>query len=82
VRRPNIARARERLGWEPRVTLEEGLTDMIAFERTNKSHATLDDAGEHDPPALGRAQDHPNRVTAAGTGPDGDHHAPAECGRS
>ena len=39
VRRPNIARARERLGWEPRVTLEEGLTDMIAFERTNKSHS-------------------------------------------
>jgi len=39
VRRPNIARARERLGWEPRVTLEEGLTDLIAFERTNKSHS-------------------------------------------
>ena len=36
---PNIARARERLGWEPRVTLEEGLTDLIAFERTNKSHS-------------------------------------------
>jgi dTDP-glucose 4,6-dehydratase len=39
VRRPNITRARERLGWEPRVTLEEGLIDMIAFERTNKSHS-------------------------------------------
>jgi dTDP-glucose 4,6-dehydratase len=35
VRRPNIARARERLGWEPATTLEEGLGKMIAYERSN-----------------------------------------------
>ena len=39
VRRPNITRARETLGWEPSVTLEEGLTRMLAFERANKPHS-------------------------------------------
>jgi dTDP-glucose 4,6-dehydratase len=39
VRRPNIARAREVLEWEPTVTLEEGLTRTIAFERTAKPHS-------------------------------------------
>ena len=33
VRRPNVDRARILLGWEPTVTLEEGLTRTIAFER-------------------------------------------------
>ncbi len=34
VRQPDIARARERLGWEPRVSLDEGLRRTIAyFER-------------------------------------------------
>jgi len=37
VRRPNIARARDRLGWEPSTTLEEGLGRMIAYERTGES---------------------------------------------
>jgi len=39
VRRPNIARARETLGWEPTITLEEGLKKMLVFERTNKPHS-------------------------------------------
>jgi dTDP-glucose 4,6-dehydratase len=39
VRRPNITRAREILGWEPITTLEEGLTKMLAFERTNKPYS-------------------------------------------
>ena len=33
-RRPDITRARERLGWEPRVPLEEGLRETIAWFRT------------------------------------------------
>ncbi|RMH59971.1 MAG: SDR family oxidoreductase [Candidatus Hydrogenedentota bacterium] len=33
VRRPDITRAREWLGWEPRVTLEEGLRRTIAWFR-------------------------------------------------
>jgi dTDP-glucose 4,6-dehydratase len=32
-RQPDIARARERLGWEPKVTLEEGLRATIAYFR-------------------------------------------------
>jgi dTDP-glucose 4,6-dehydratase len=38
VRRPNINRARESLGWEPSTTLEQGLGKLIAFERTSKPH--------------------------------------------
>jgi dTDP-glucose 4,6-dehydratase len=34
VRRPDITRARTLLGWEPRVELEEGLTNTIAYFRT------------------------------------------------
>jgi len=30
-RRPDISRAREKLGWEPRVSLDEGLAKTIAF---------------------------------------------------
>jgi dTDP-glucose 4,6-dehydratase len=33
VRQPDIARARERLGWEPRVALEEGLRNTLAYFR-------------------------------------------------
>ena len=31
IRQPNITRAREILGWEPQVTLEQGLTSTIAY---------------------------------------------------
>jgi UDP-glucuronate decarboxylase len=33
-RRPDISLAREKLGWEPRVPLEEGLKDTIAYFRS------------------------------------------------
>jgi dTDP-glucose 4,6-dehydratase len=33
VRRPDITRARTLLGWEPTVSLENGLTDTIAYFR-------------------------------------------------
>jgi dTDP-glucose 4,6-dehydratase len=33
VRQPDITRARERLGWEPRVDLEAGLRETIAYFR-------------------------------------------------
>jgi nucleoside-diphosphate-sugar epimerase len=33
VRRPDISRAREVLGWEPRVSLDEGLAATIAYFR-------------------------------------------------
>ena len=33
-RRPDITRARELLGWEPRVPLEEGLQETVAYFRT------------------------------------------------
>jgi dTDP-glucose 4,6-dehydratase len=33
VRQPDITRARSRLGWEPRVSLEQGLTSTIAYFR-------------------------------------------------
>jgi nucleoside-diphosphate-sugar epimerase len=32
-RKPDIAKARELLGWEPRVTLEEGLRETVAYFR-------------------------------------------------
>jgi dTDP-glucose 4,6-dehydratase len=35
-RRPDISRARELLGWEPRVALEEGLEPTIAWWRTGQ----------------------------------------------
>jgi len=35
VRKPDITRARERLGWEPRVQLEEGLRRTIEFFRAH-----------------------------------------------
>src|SRR4029077_6605900 len=34
VRQPDIAKAREKLGWEPKVKLEEGLTRTIAYFRS------------------------------------------------
>jgi len=33
VRRPDITRARERLGWEPKISLEKGLGRVIESER-------------------------------------------------
>jgi dTDP-glucose 4,6-dehydratase len=33
VRQPDITRARQRLGWEPKVSLEEGLARVIDYER-------------------------------------------------
>jgi UDP-glucuronate decarboxylase len=33
-RKPDIAQAREKLGWEPRVCLEDGLKETIAYFRT------------------------------------------------
>ena len=38
-RRPDISRARAILGWEPRVSLEEGLRNTIAYFRKAMSHA-------------------------------------------
>jgi nucleoside-diphosphate-sugar epimerase len=34
VRQPDITRARTLLGWEPKVSLDEGLTSTIAYFRT------------------------------------------------
>ena len=31
VRRPNVARAREVIGWQPKVSLEEGLVPTIEY---------------------------------------------------
>jgi Nucleoside-diphosphate-sugar epimerases len=39
VRRPDITRAKELLGWEPSVSLAEGLAKVVAFERNNQSHS-------------------------------------------
>ena len=33
VRRPDIARARERLGWEPQVAFEDGIRETIEYFR-------------------------------------------------
>ncbi len=38
VRRPDISRARSLLGWEPTVSLEDGLAKLVAFERGHHSH--------------------------------------------
>jgi len=36
VRQPNITRAKELLGWEPKVGLEEGLTKTVEWFKTQK----------------------------------------------
>jgi UDP-glucuronate decarboxylase len=36
-RKPDITRARERLGWEPRVTLAEGLAHTVAYFRSREA---------------------------------------------
>jgi len=36
VRQPNISRAKELLGWEPKIDLEEGLKNTIAWFKTQK----------------------------------------------
>jgi UDP-glucuronate decarboxylase len=38
---PDISRARAELGWEPRVPLEQGLTDTIAWFRQRLGHASV-----------------------------------------
>jgi dTDP-glucose 4,6-dehydratase len=38
-RRPDISKARDVLGWEPRITLEEGLERTVAFLRTTEQAA-------------------------------------------
>lgn len=38
VRQPDISRARELLGWEPTVSLREGLRRVVAFERSNRPY--------------------------------------------
>lgn len=37
-RRPDVSRARELLGWEPRVSLKEGLVPTIGYFRSRLSH--------------------------------------------
>ena len=39
VRRPDITRAHTILGWEPKVTLAEGLARVVDFERHNRPHS-------------------------------------------
>jgi len=39
VRRPDITRARQILGWEPAVPLRTGLERVVEFERSNHSHS-------------------------------------------
>jgi dTDP-glucose 4,6-dehydratase len=39
VRRPDITRARELLGWEPAVSLADGLAKVVAFTRDNHAHS-------------------------------------------
>ena len=39
VRRPDITRAKELLGWAPTVELDEGLRRVVEFERSNHSHS-------------------------------------------
>jgi dTDP-glucose 4,6-dehydratase len=38
-RKPDIAKAKERLGWEPRVTLAEGLAETVEYFRTQQAVA-------------------------------------------
>jgi dTDP-glucose 4,6-dehydratase len=39
VRQPDISLARSKLGWEPKVSLDEGLTQTIAYFRKTRSAA-------------------------------------------
>jgi dTDP-glucose 4,6-dehydratase len=39
VRQPDISKARRVLGWEPKVSLREGLERLLGFERQNRSHS-------------------------------------------
>jgi len=45
VRQPDITRARERLGWEPDVSLEEGLESTVAYFRSLLSGETSKPTG-------------------------------------
>ena len=39
VRRPDIARARQLLGWEPQIVLADGLSRVVAFASSNHAHS-------------------------------------------
>jgi dTDP-glucose 4,6-dehydratase len=39
VRRPDIARARQLLGWEPQIALADGLSRVVAFASSNHAHS-------------------------------------------
>ena len=47
VRQPDISKARRVLGWEPKVSLPEGLERLLVFERQNRSHSLTGLASEH-----------------------------------
>jgi dTDP-glucose 4,6-dehydratase len=55
-RKPDIAKAKERLGWEPRVTLAEGLAETVEYFRTQQAVAANATAQTASPavPALRR----------------------------
>lgn len=50
-RKPDISLAKEKLGWEPRVTVKEGLTSTIAYFQQ-----ILDEAGEIIPTGPGASK--------------------------
>jgi dTDP-glucose 4,6-dehydratase len=41
VRQPNISRAKEVLGWQPRVDFDEGIKKTIGYFRESLKHGTL-----------------------------------------
>jgi dTDP-glucose 4,6-dehydratase len=41
VRQPNISRAKEVLGWQPRVDFDEGIKKTIEYFRESLKHGTL-----------------------------------------
>jgi dTDP-glucose 4,6-dehydratase len=47
VRQPDISKARRVLGWEPEVSLREGLERLLDFERRNRSHSLTGLASEN-----------------------------------
>ncbi len=57
LRRPDITKARQTLGWEPRVPLAEGLTTTIAYFRKKAEHDDL--AGAQ----LARRTERPDQVS-------------------
>ena len=47
-RKPDITRAREWLGWEPRIALAEGLTKTVAFFRGRATSDPRDSLAFHE----------------------------------